>query len=844
MIRRSPRKRIRLNIILGLLTFLLVTTVVPAVSQRSLAVAPQRAVQLLARGKELYQVGKLSEATRVWQQAAQAYQEQGDILRTASIWKDMSHAYQDLGRWSEAGQAIANSLEILENIEQPDNQSLSLEAQSLNAKGYIELARGQTQAALETWIQAEAVYEQAGNEMGKVGSQINQAQALQTLGQYRKAKKQLEQVNEQLQGQPDSLLKAAALRSLGRALQVVGDLIESKEILEQSWAISRSLGAGAETSGTLLSIGNIARDLQAYDVALAYYREAAKVSGEAMGRVEAQLNQLSLLVEMSQWAQATALIPRIESLLSQLPESRSSVYARVNMAASLMKMPENYTRKTSLLLAEGVQQARNIRDAKAEAYALNQLGSLYARQSQWSDAQKLTEQALKIAQNLDAAEIVARASWQLGQVLKQEGEITEAIGAYKTAFNTLETLGRDLVAINPEVQFNFKETVEPVYRQLVSLLLRSDSSQADLQQAREVIEALQLAELENFFQEACLETKPVLLDEVDATAAVIYPILLPDRLEVILSLPDGTLDRYATSSESVDSTLKQLYSSLHLAYDGDRRLQLSQQVYDWLIRPAEVDLAKHNVKTLVFVLDGFLQNLPMAALYDGQEYLIEKYSIAMSSGLQLLEPEKLAQNKIKALTVGLTEARSGFSALPGVELEVKEISEKIDSEVLLDREFTSQSFQDQIEAVDFSVVHLATHGQFSSNPDETFLLTWDGRINVKEFDRLLQNRGQQEISPIELLVLSACQTADGDSRAALGLAGMAVRSGARSTLATLWSVNDQSTAELMIEFYRQLTKRDITKAQALRAAQLALLKDRRYNHPFFWAPFVLVGNWL
>lgn len=150
-----------------------------------------------------------------------------------------------------------------------------------------------------------------------------------------------------------------------------------------------------------MSIGNIARDLQQYDVALAYYREAAKLSGNAMGRVEAELNQLSLLVKISQWAEAKARVWKIPSLLSALSESCSSVYVRVNMAASLMKMPEsNYARQTSLLLAQAMQQARNLRDSQAEAYALNQLGSLYAQQSQWFEAQKLTEQALEIAQKM------------------------------------------------------------------------------------------------------------------------------------------------------------------------------------------------------------------------------------------------------------------------------------------------------------------------------------------------------------------------------------------------------------------------------------------------------------
>ncbi len=144
----------------------------------------------------------------------------------------------------------------------------------------------------------------------------------------------------------------------------------------------------------------------------------------------------------------------------------------------------------------------------------------------------------------------------------------------------------------------------------------------------------------------------------------------------------------------------------------------------------------------------------------------------------------------------------------------------------------------------FPVVHLATHGQFSSKADETFILTWDGRINVNQLDTLLRIRETESPNAIELLVLSACQTAAGDKRAALGLAGIAVRAGARSTLASLWNVDDKSTAELMSQFYRELTSQKLTKAEALRQAQLALLNNPKYQHPLFWAAYVLVGNWL
>jgi CHAT domain-containing protein len=193
---------------------------------------------------------------------------------------------------------------------------------------------------------------------------------------------------------------------------------------------------------------------------------------------------------------------------------------------------------------------------------------------------------------------------------------------------------------------------------------------------------------------------------------------------------------------------------------------------------------------------------------------------------------------------GLTEGRQGFSSLPGVQMELNQISSDVRSEILLNQRFTKETLEQEINDTPFPVIHLATHAQFSSKAENTFLLTWDGRINVKEFDTLLRTRERQDTNPIELLVLSACQTATGDKRAALGLAGLAVRSGARSTLATLWSVRDRSTAEIMAEFYRELTQTEVSKAEALRQAQLALLKNAQYQHPFYWAPFVLVGNWL
>lgn len=854
----------------------LVTTMFPATAQHP-PIAPivQRtsdASTQLEQGRTLYEAGRFTEAATLWQQAAEGYQSQGERVKVALSLSYLSLGYQELGQWPNAQKAISQSLELLTNNKQQTTNHKLILAQALNTQGSLQLAMGQTEAALNTWKQAAIAYTDAGDEAGMLGSQINQAQALQTLGLYRQAQTTLEQLNEKLQAQPDSLVKATGLRSLGVALQVVGDLQKSQEVLEQSLAIAQRLDSSPDTSTIFFSLGNTARALKDYQKAFDLYHKAAENATNRITKLEAQLNQLSLSVQTKKWEATQALLSQIQSNLTNLPPSRAAVYAQVNLAESLIARRSNSPDQRSeiaQLLAKAIQQARGLKDSRAESYALGELGRLYEQTQQWSDAQNLTQEALSLAQAISADHIAYRWEWQLGRILKQQGNLTGAVAAYTEAVNTLQSLRNDLVAINFDVQFTFRESVELVYRELVRLLLelpptaslnlRPDQeeeqegvlNQKNLEKARKVIESLQLAELENFFREACLKTKPEQIDQVDPTAAVIYPIILPDRLAVIVSLPRQSslkvrLRYYQTKlpQSQVESILEQLLQSLNPAFSNKQRLRVSQQVYDWLIRPAEAQFAESGVKTLVFVPDGSLRNLPMAALHDGQHYLVEKYNIAISQGLQLLQPRSLTRNRLKVLLGGLTEARQGFSALPAVQSELNQIASKLRSKVLLNQKFIKTTLEDQIYAEPFSIIHLATHAQFSSNAENTFLLTWDGRINVKDLDRLLRGREREDTNPIELLVLSACQTAVGDKRAALGLAGLAVRSGTRSTLATLWSVRDQSTAELMAEFYRELTQTEVNKAEALRQAQLTLLKKPKYEHPFYWAPFVLVGNWL
>ncbi|MBD1895856.1 CHAT domain-containing protein [Coleofasciculus sp. FACHB-129] len=845
----------------------------------------------IQQGKELYQAGQFSEAVTAWQRAATTFEAQGDVLNQALTLSFLASAFEQLGQWTEATKAITQSLQLLANNKQQTSDRQLILAQVLNTQGNLQLTQGQESDAVETWQQAEAAYQKAGDEVGILGSQINQARALQALGLYKRATMILEEVEKTLQKQPDSALKVAGLRNLGNTLRLVGDLDRTRIVLQQSLAIAERLReesrlsldedeSASDISGILMSLGNTVRAQGETDTALKFYRQAAETAPLPTTKIQAQVIQLNLLIEAKRSAEAQTLWTQIQPQLAELPPSRLAVYTQIDFAQSLMKIGREGgggvtepILASARLLANALQQARSLNDARAESYALGSLGTLYEQTRQWDNAQELTRQALILAQIINAPDIAYQWQWHLGRLLKAQGDINNskpdaigsshthkagvneamrasAIAAYTEAVNTLSYLRKDLVSINTDVQFSFRESVEPVYRELVELLLQSpqggEPSQQNLKQAREVIESLQLAELDNFFQEACLTAKPVQVDQINPQTAIIYPIILPNRLAVILSFPKQPLSYYETSlpQSEVERILDQMQQSLRPTSFTQERLPIAKQVYDLLLRSAEDKLAASGVTTLVFVLDSSLRNLPMAALYDGQKYLIEKYNIALAPGLQLLQPQPLERQQLKGLVGGLSEARQGFSALPSVAIEVNQIESEIPSQVLLDQTFTSTTLQSQLNSAPFPVIHLATHGRFSSRAEDTFILTWDDRINVKQLDTLLRSREQGELNPIELLVLSACQTATGDRRAALGLAGLAVRSGARSTLATLWSVNDRSTAFFMVEFYQGLGQPGVTKSQAVRTAQLELLKQPQYEHPYYWAPFILLGNWL
>lgn len=735
----------------------------------------------------------------------------------------------------------------------PVSADLLQQAQLLNVQGQQALRTGQPEAALDYWQQAEEHYQNADDQLGIWGSQLNQAKALQTLGFYRRAQAQLSQLTADLTAAPVSLLKVNVWLTHGQGLRLLGELSDSQTYLEQGLAMAQQLGDISHQQTAHLYLGNTLAAQQRWSEARTQYDRA--VTGPL--QLTAQLRQLQTLPHLNR---ATEIRPQAQALVQRISQEPSSA-KRMHLALDLAQWLLQYSPDTlsalapETLLQRAIRQAQELRDRRSESYGWGYLGHWHEYKRQWSIATQDTQNALSLAQTLDADELLYQWQWQQGRIARAQGNVQQAIDQYSNAVNNLQNLRQEIVAITRDVQFSFRDQIEPVYRDLVGLLVApatlenqsAKGSQAALEKARQILENLQLAELNNFFSEPCIESIPQSLDTLDPTAAILYPIILPDQLAIILSIPGQPL-RYAStdlSQATIESGIQQMLNTMRITSFRQERLTVAQQLYQWLIEPVETVLQENGIQTLAFVLDDALRNLPIAALYNGEHYLVEEYQLAISPGLQLLQinDAQTQYSTLMALVGGLSTGKGNRPPLVGVKQEIAHIEQLLDAQVLLDQAFTNAALIDQAQQQSFDIVHLAAHAQFGETDAETFIETWDGTLQINQLRQLLR---QQEIRglPPSLLVLSACDTAQGNNQAVLGMAGLAVRSGAQSTLATLWSVNDQATATFIQLFYDGLVNQGLTKAGAIRYAQQQLIQTPAFQHPFYWAPFVLVGDWL
>lgn len=329
----------------------------------------------------------------------------------------------------------------------------------------------------------------------------------------------------------------------------------------------------------------------------------------------------------------------------------------------------------------------------------------------------------------------------------------------------------------------------------------------------------------------------------------------------------------ATRSEA--ETITRTFRSIgHLTPNS--YLKAAQQLYQWLVTPLKPDLDREQVNNLVYIMDsGLLRSLPLAALHNGQQFLIEEYSVSLMPSMSLTDTRYVNLRNVQVLAMGaeIFQRDQAQTPLPFAPVESSIITPILwQGEVFLNQAFTLAQFDQQRNQQRYGIVHLATHAEFDqANPASSYLQFWDERLDFQKLRQLNLSK-----PPVELMALSACQTAIGSEFDEFGIAGLSIQLGVKSSLASLWNVDDLATFMLMTQFYHHLNQ-SIIKAEALRQAQLAMLNQQHqiiltlleqqdrtagsplidpktladtlkiiqvedFSHPYYWAGFTLVGN--
>lgn len=567
--------------------------------------------------------------------------------------------------------------------------------------------------------------------------------------------------------------------------------------------------------------------------------------------------------------------------------------------------------KQQLLLSLGYQAARSNQlklalqslqtvlvqpvTSRFKAQALGQQAELYAQQQRFDEALQLTEQALLSDSSPD---LQLEWNWKRASLLSAQNSHTEALSAYRSAIQQLQQTRIDIPVVYNDGESSFKQTFSPLYTEYIEALLQQAEISKTTQQQKLLADVLQTweqlkaLELQDYFRDACAVKQQQQSNTIEANTAVLYPIMLSDRMVLIVRFADQ-IKAYpvAQTPEQITAMIDNIKTAI---YANESLQKESETLYQWLISPIKADLQQQQIETLVYIPDGALRKIPFALLYDGQQYLTEQYALVLVPGLSMLAPPSAHIRKNDILLAGMSEPgpvveellNSGINlydepkqeqrgmtaklqqrkltmrladevdpreralranrmkqllALPGVSEELKTLSVLSQVQVMENSDFLLELFKKNVHR-GHSVIHIASHGYFSGDPENSFIMTYDHLLNMKQMAELFQNEAVNN-QPIELVALSACQTAEGDDRSPLGLSGVVVQTGVKSAIGTLWPVADEAAKQFFLDFYKYYQQPGTTKAKAMQQAQRGLMQNEKLKHPAYWAPFVLVGEW-
>ncbi|MDH5445837.1 MAG: CHAT domain-containing protein [Gammaproteobacteria bacterium] len=732
---------------------------------------------------------------------------------------------------------------------------------TLMDRAATEVHKGQYNKAIDLWQQAIHHYRSSQQHPKQIEAWYRIGMAYFQMGNPENALRAFNQAQLILQKHPNPALQSAVLFSMGSLHLATGNLVQAEPLLKDALKLSLRLKLYAQVAAIRNELGNMAMRRSQYKFALRSYFEALEFTPVNASQVLLKIKILThalVAAKLSGKADSIKhLHKQLETLSSKHNDSLNKGYLTYQtglvyswLSIDKSRSQQDYINRSVKNLNQAIKHAETSKDFKLHSMALGELARIYYRAKRDEDAFSLIQQAIFYAQQIQDRNLLAKWQWVTGRLHIRAGQTDQAIDAYQKAMAMIPA-GHSFSEVDLNLMSGYSKN--NIYIEFTELLLNKSQRTSNkkkksqlLYTLRDTLESLKAAELQDYFQDNCVNATRTSIRKIDeiltSDTAILYPIVMDKRIELLLSHKNG-IERFTTQ---VDKTKVRKISRLFRKKLEKRRtreyLPHAKQLYTWIIEPVSKRLNSLKIKTLVSVPDQVLRGIPFSALHDGQQFLVEKMALAISPGLELTDSSSTADKSPRVLLGGLTQSVQGFPALLHVQSEIDSIHKMYGGNILLNDDFQSANMKSALSKQHYQVAHIASHGEFGKNVNNSFLLTYDSRVRVNDLARVI-GLGRFAEQPLELLTLSACYTAAGDERAALGLAGITVKAGARSALASLWPINDRATAKLMSVFYREWKKPDTGKAAALRLAQLEMLKDVRYRHPGYWSPYLMIGNW-
>jgi CHAT domain-containing protein/Flp pilus assembly protein TadD len=861
-------------------------TIIESIQAQTTQDSKTEATRLLRQGNQLYQASRYREAIQTWQLALEIYRTIKDRQGEATILNNLGTAYENFGQYQKAIDFYQQSLAITTQISDRKGEAMALS----NLGGAYD-SLGHYQKAIELYQQALAIQKQIGHRYGEATSLNNLGLAYNNIGQYQKAIEFYQQALAIKKQIDDREGESISLNNLGLASDNLGQYQKAIAFYQQALAIKKQIGDRNGEARSLNNLGAIYKNLGQYQKAIDFYQQALAIKkqiGDRDGEATS-LNNLGLVHDyLGHYQKAIDFYQQALAIAKQIGESSIEARSLNNLGAAYDRLRQY--QKAIDFYRQALEMQEKIGDRQGEARSLNNLGVAYKNIRQYPRAIDLHQQSLAIKKQIGDRQGEATSLNNLGVDFNQLGQTEISILFYKQSVNVFESMRQSLKGLREEEQQSFTNTIASSYRNLADLLLK----QGRIMEALQVLDLLKVQELEDYFKnikgsdrstqgvrllepEKAISNKllaisfenspeinsqlankiqqlpkseinkvPDYLQKISQGTALLYPLILSDRLEIILFSPNTLpISRTVKISQKELETLVTDFRAGLLDAGSEDVKEPAVKLYNILIKPIEAELIQTKTTTILYAPDGILRYIPLAALYDGKQWLAEKYRInnLISYSLFDFAPNLKTQPNILAGAFGgkYGERKFGQNALPATIKEVQAIANSFNNSVpLIEEQFSRQAIEAKFK--NHNILHLATHAEFNIGvPDNSFIIFGNGdKVRLNEIT-------DWQIPNIDLIVLSACQTGVGklgDGVEILGFGYQVQKAGAKNAIASLWSVNDEGTQALMEAFYNELKKGDVTPTEALNRAQVALIKSPKYNHPNYWSAFFEIGNGL